>query len=248
MTVSPRWITAFLDQPAANATGALGLWQAITGTEASPTRGERGEFRTLLPPRGDAYLRFQVVRHGMPRVHLDLHVDDIADGRDAAVAAGADVVAEPGTHVVLASPGGMPFCVVPDEGEREVPPAPTWPGGHRSVVDQVCLDIPAEHFERECAFWADVTGWTVQDGGREEFLRLVRPSSMPLGILLQRLDSPPPSGGVTAHLDLAAGEQGADAEVERLRLLGPVERWRSDRWITLVDPFGRIFCVTRREP
>ncbi|WP_370616924.1 VOC family protein [Mumia qirimensis] len=248
MVVSFRWITAFLDQPAATATGSLQLWQAITGTQASPTRGEHDEFRTLLPASGDAYLRFQVVPDGLPRVHLDLHVDDLAAGRDAAVAAGATVVAEPGTHVVLASPGGMPFCVVPDEGEREVPPAPTWPGGHRSVLDQVCLDIPADLYDDECAFWAEVTGWPLDASGREEFVRLVRPSSLPLGILLQRLDTVPPHADVTAHLDLAAGWEGADAEVVRLRALDAAERWRSDWWITLSDPYGRLFCVTRREP
>ena len=39
-------------------------------------------------------------------------------------------------------------------------PRPTvWPGGHRSVVDTVCIDIPPSRFDEECAFWSERTGW-----------------------------------------------------------------------------------------
>lgn len=247
MVLPVRWITAFLDTPAASAAGSQAYWQAVTATTASAVRGDHDEFRTLLPAEGDAYLRTQVVPDGLPRLHLDLHVDDLDAVRDAAVRAGASVVAEPGTHVVLESPGGLPFCVVPDEGERVVPPAPTWPGGQRSVVDQVCLDIPPEAYEAECRFWADLTGWTLRDEESPEFCRLVRPEAMPLGLLLQRLDHAPADAAVTAHLDLAAGWDGADAEVARHRALGAVELWRSRWWVTLRDPYGRVYCVTRRE-
>ncbi|MGH1564249.1 VOC family protein [Mumia sp. DW29H23] len=247
MSAPLRWITAFLDQPAETAADAVTYWEAVTGTRASAPRGDHDEFRTLVPPQGDACLRFQVVPDGPPRVHLDLHVDDLATGVEAAVDAGATVVAEPGTHVVLASPGGMPFCVVPHEGERAVPPPMSW-DDRRSALDQVCLDIAPDAYARECVFWAAVTGWELRDEDSPEFMRLRRPDAMPIGILLQRLDEAPADGAVTAHLDFAAGWDGADAEAERHRALGAEELWRSRWWITLRDPYARVYCITRREP
>ncbi|WP_308289486.1 VOC family protein [Mumia sp. zg.B17] len=244
----PRWVTAFIDQPADSASSALAFWEGVTGTQASPPRGENDEFRTLLPPHGDAYLRLQVVPDGLPRVHLDLHVDDLAAGREAAVREGATITAEPGTHVVLSSPGGMPYCLVPYEGEHEVPAPIAWESGARSVLDQVCLDIPPASYADECRFWAGLTGWTFRDEDTPEFARLVRPEGMPLGILLQRLEDPPAHGAVTAHLDLAGGRDGTDAVADRHKALGADERWRSQGWITLRDPSGRNYCVTRREP
>ncbi len=247
MSVTLRWITAYLDQPAATAPGALAYWEAVSGTHASVPRGEHDEFRTLLPPEGDAALRFQVVGDVEARLHLDLHVDDPGAATPEAVSLGATVVAEPDSYVVLASPGGMPFCLVPYEDQHVVPPLPRWPAGHTSAVDQVALDIPADAYDVECAFWAALTGWTLRDVDSPEFMRLPRPAAMPLGILLQRLDDTPPGRPVTAHLDLGAGGA-VDAEVERHLALGAEELWRSSWWVTLRDPYGRVYCVTRRSP
>ncbi len=248
MPVSLRWITAYLDQPAASAADALAYWEALTGTRASAPRGEHDEFRTLVPPSGDAALRFQTVGDGDPRLHLDLHVDDVEAAALEAQRLGAQVVAEPESYVVLASPGGMPFCLVPYEGEREVAPPIHGAGGRASAVDQVSLDIPPAAYERECAFWEALTGWTLRDEDSPEFMRLLRPAALPLGLLLQRLDDAPAEGGVSAHLDFAAGWDGADAEVERHLALGAEEQRRSTWWVTLRDPYGRTYCVTRRSP
>jgi len=247
MTEPLRWITAYLDQPAATAPGALAFWEAVSGTRASAPRGDHDEFRTLAPPQGDGALRFQVVGDGEPRLHLDLHVDDVPKAVEGAVALGASILAEPGTHVVMTSPGGMPFCLVPHQGEHAVPPPVTWADGHTSAVDQVSLDIPPDLYESECAFWEALTGWTLRDEDTPEFMRLLRPPAMPLGLLLQRLGETPPGGAVAAHLDLGAGTD-ADAEVARHLALGAEELWRSAWWITLRDPSGRVYCVTRRSP
>ena len=48
----------------------------------------------------------------------------------------------------------------------------SWPGGSRSIVDQVCLDIPPSMYEQECAFWAELTGWELEPR-QDEFQRLV---------------------------------------------------------------------------
>ena len=55
MTV--RWLTAFLDRPAATIDAATAFWRTVTGSTLSTPRGEHRQFATLLPPDGDAYLR-----------------------------------------------------------------------------------------------------------------------------------------------------------------------------------------------
>ena len=64
----------------------------------------------------------------------------------------------------------MSFCLVDHPMTRAAGPA-SWPGG-RSIVDQVCLDIPPSVWEEECRFWADLTGWELYDvDSHHEFLR-----------------------------------------------------------------------------
>src|SRR5262245_19174833 len=121
MTV--RWVTAFLDFPAADFEAGVGFWRAATGTTLSVPRGETGQFATLGPPEGDAWLRVQRVDRGPGGVHLDLHVDDVTRFAWTAVSLGATEVAREGTSlVVLSSPGGMPFCVVGEPGSTRAAP------------------------------------------------------------------------------------------------------------------------------
>ena len=68
---------------------------------------------------------------------------------EAAIELGAHVLVrhEEG-YVVLRSPGGFVFCFVRHDAARRPRPA-TWPDGHRSLVDQVCLDVPPERYDAE---------------------------------------------------------------------------------------------------
>lgn len=244
--VDVRWITASLDDPATPAgEQAEQFWLEVTGTRLSPRRGSSQEFATLLPPDADAFLRVQRVLSDQPGVHLDLHVEDPAAAVDAVVAAGARIEAERDV-VVLSSPGGMVFCVVGHRGEARRPQPVVGPGGRRSLVDQVCLDIPAEAFEREAAFWAAVTGWPLQQGSRPEFSYLERPPTMPLRLLLQRLDQVGPGQQVRAHLDLASDDRHAEAQAHED--LGATIVRITQGWTTLRDPVGRLYCVTGRDP
>ncbi len=195
-------------------------------------------FATLLPADGDPYLRVQVVGDGPPRAHLDLHTDDVAGLAGRAVVLGAVRVSGGDGLVVCRSPAGLPFCVVPWAGER-VRPAPV--GG--SLVDQMCLDVPAASFEAEAAFWSALTGWSRQAVDLPQFEALVRPPGLPLRLLVQR------TGGVRAgmHLDLACAD--VPAEVARhVRLGASVVRRVPGDWTTLRDPSGREYCVTARWP
>jgi hypothetical protein len=230
------WMTAFLDTPAERAVVAERFWLEVTGSTLSP---RRGEFATLLPGAGDAYTRVQVVGDGGPaRAHLDLHVADVAGFRRQAVALGAAELAEP----MLCSPAGLLFCVVQWHGEQVRPRPETWAQGQRSLVDQVCLDIPAGGFEPEADFWAALTGWVRRPVAESEFDFLERPAGMPLRLLLQRTAD----GPAGMHLDFAC--DGVPAEVRRHLGLGATHVRDGDGWVTLRDPAGRDYCITGRSP
>lgn len=220
----PTWLTAFLDLPADEYDAAVAFWQGVTGYGLSASRGEHDEFATLLPPSGDAYLRVQRTTAGGPGVHVDLHAPD-----------------QP--FEVRRSPGGLPYCLV-DGTEATRPTPATWPDGNRSWVDQVCLDIPPAIWDDECAFWADLTGWELHDGGSREFRRLRRPDGLPLHVLLQRLDEG--DRPVRAHLDLSADDRAA--EVRRHEALGATVVAVHDGWTVMRPPAGPVYCVTRRVP
>lgn len=238
------WVTAFLDFPGSSYDAGVGFWRAVTASGLAPSRGEYDEFATLLPPDGDAYLRVQRLGEGPRRIHLDLHVPDVRAAADRATALGARIAHEPPEgYVVLASPGGLTFCLVGHPfGVR---PAPVTWGGHASLVDQVTLDIPPEDWEAETGFWSELTGWELTPSPtRREFAALVRPPEQPLRLLLQRLDAG--TGPVTAHLDLASTDRAA--EVARHLALGAVHVWDGPHWTVLRDPSGASYCVTDRVP
>ncbi|MFC7533142.1 VOC family protein [Actinoplanes sp. GCM10030250] len=233
-------MTGFLDTPSRVAEP---FWLAVTGTTLSARRGPGGAFATLLPAEGDACLRVQVVGEPPARAHLDLHVDDVEEAASVVCGLGAVVTHAEEGLVVLRSPAGIAFCLVSWHGERELPKAVRWEGPQTSLVDQLCLDIPAVAYPRESVFWSAVTGWERRESDLPEFSFLESPARMPLRLLLQRIG--PGVAGV--HFDFACDD--VDAEVERHVGLGAVvvRRVPGD-WTTLRDPAGREYCVTGRSP
>ncbi len=238
------WLTAFLDTPADTAEATEAFWVAVTGWPLSERRGPQGEFATLEPPDGDAVLKVQVVGEPPPgMLHLDVHVDDVAGESARAAGLGAEPHSDASLgYVVHRSPGGITFCLVAHEAGRRPGPV-SWPAGH-SLVDQVCLDVPGDDYEREAQFWADLLVWPRQPGAVAPFERLLPPDVQGLHVLVQRLDDL--DGPARLHLDLAADD--VAAEVGRHLDLGAqgvrVERY----WTTLMDPAGRFYCVTERSP
>lgn len=222
--VPVSWITAFIDLPAPSWEPGIAFWSGVTATELSPVRGADGEFATLLTSNGEAFLRVQRTGAERPGVHLDLH--------------GSEQEWE-----VRTSPGGFSFCVNTDAGGARPEPV-VWPGGHTSLVDQVCLDIPPDGYEAECAFWAEQTGWELAPTSAPYMTQLVRPAGMPLRVLLQRRDEG--VGPVRAHLDLATTDR--EAEVARHLALGATVDGGGPRWTRLLDPTGLVYCVTDRDP
>ena len=235
MSPAPAWIQVFLDVPRESFDDAVAFWSAVTGWEPSLRRGEDGQFVTLLPAAGSAYVKLQAV-DGAAGVHLDLDSTD----RPAAVARAAALGASPAWTYedveVVRSPGGFTFCHTLLDG------TPSLGRDGTTVLDQVCLDIPASHWDVEVAFWAALTGRRPDVGALPEFVRLVEDGR--LRLLLQRLDEP--DGPVRAHPDLATADRAGDTE--RHVRLGAVVRGAYDHWTVLTAPGGQVYCLTDRDP
>jgi hypothetical protein len=249
------WLTVFLDFPADGFDAGVAFWRDVTGYELSPFRGPAGEFATLLPPSGDAYLRVQRVLSGSGGTHLDLHADPaegtLDEAADRAVALGATVRhREADELIVVDSPGGFAFCLVPWDGEHVVPP-PLAVGGADgaaalSRVDTICLDVPPGEFERECAFWATLTSGEAHPAPVPGFAYVDGPTGMPVRLLLQRLDDAAPGQRVRAHVDIGAAV--VAGEVARHVGLGARVTGTFEYWTVLADPAGREYCVVARRP
>ncbi|WP_246117543.1 VOC family protein [Cellulomonas composti] len=242
--VRAGWLTVFVDlAPDEHAAGAV-FWAALTGAALSASRGAHDEFATLLPASGAAYLRVQRLGAGPSGVHLDLHVPDLDDATALATGAGASVVARPG-HVVLRSPGGFPFCLVglqaDDDAASRTPPV-RLADGHRSIADQLTIDVTPDRWDDEVAFWPRLTGWPAAPASRPGMVRLHTPSSLPVRVLLQRKDEGPTSG----HVDVATDDR--PAEVARLVALGAGVAALGPAWTVLDPPAGPSLCVTDRDP
>lgn len=146
----------------------------------------------------------------------------------------------------MTSPGGLPFCLVAGDVPAGRPGPVTWPGGHRSRVTQICIDVPPAVHAQERTFWRAATGWVHETSRRDEFESLLPPHGCPLRLLVQCLDPGGGAGRVSAHLDLSTDD--VTAEVNRIRGLGGTVVDDSHPWTVLRDQSGLAFCVTPRSP
>jgi hypothetical protein len=235
--VRRAWV--FLDTPRAEADTSWRFWAHVTDSRLAPVRGADGEFSTLLPARGEPWVKLQAVGDG-GGIHLDLDVDDVHTAATRAEGLGAERVGAIGDTVVLMrSPGGFPFCLTTWHGQegqvRE---------GLASILDQVCIDVPRSRWESETAFWSALTGWGLRPSEEPGFSFLVRPAHIPLRVLLQRLDDE--EGPVRGHPDLACSDRAAD--VARHVAAGASVVEERSFWTVMRDPVGRAYCLTDRSP
>lgn len=245
--MSIRWLTVFLDFPEPAFDRGVAFWAEITRTRLSPFRGADGEFATLVPEAGDAYLRVQRTRQGGAGCHLDLHVDEpLVTAADRAVSLGARIVHALDDVIVLASPGGFAFCVVPWDGEAVVPAPVRLDDGGASRVYVLCLDIPPDEYHRECEFWTALTGWPLRDLSVPGFAFLDGPGGQPVWLLLQRRDEVAPGDRVMGHLDIAAED--APGLADRHTAAGARVTGSFEHWLTMADPTGQAYCLVRRDP
>ena len=243
-----RWLTVFLDFPADTFGAGVAFWREVTGSGLSPSRGTDGEFATLLPPSGDAYLRVQRVLEGPGGCHLDLHLDtsveSLATAAGRAQSLGARVRHAEAGLIIADSPGGFTFCLVSWDGESAVP-GPLATNGGVSRVDTLCLDVPSAEFKRECAFWSALTGWEQWPARVPGFIYLQRPPGLAAQLLLQRLERAAPGQRVAGHVDLGC----ADEHALSLHVgLGARVVGAHPYWTVLADPAGREYCLVDREP
>lgn len=240
------WLAAFADVPEPRVPAALEFWSAITASMPQEAAGDLDEYLPLAADGEDAYLWIQRVHRPEPDGgwHPDLLVDDLAAQVSRAGELGADVVRQVPGLVGLATPAGQPFCLVTGDSERRRARPRHWPDGQHSLLDQICLDIPAAAFEAECRFWSEFTGWP-QRSTSAEFVHLRRPTALPLRLLLQRLGEDD-AGPARAHADLASDD--VRAERRRHEALGAEVVRIAEHWTTLRDPAGLIYCITDRDP
>lgn len=244
MTSSVRWMHAFVDVPDDRVAAARDFWSAATGWPPGEAWPSHPEFTSLVPAKGTPYLHVQTIG-GPPRVHLDLTADPATDvARLEALGASRGPVGD--GWQVMASPAGLPFCVCPDPDTGERPGAQVWPGGHRSRLVQLCVDVPDAAYDDELAFWREATGWADEEVSSPEFHRLVHRSRSPLQLLVQRLG--PDDGGTRARAHLDLGTTDRAAEVARMEALGARVLWPGNGFVAMQDPTGLAFCVTDNDP
>jgi hypothetical protein len=242
--VSIRWWTALLAAPVDRFEVDRHFWAAVTAMTAWVDADPQG-FTTLVPSTGDAYLAMLPAGAESGGCRLMVHVDDPAAVCKKAAGLGGRVQHHGPAATWMRSPAGLLFGITAWRDASHRPPPASWPAGQRSLVDQVCLDIPPAAFDIECDFWAALTGSEHRAGSRPEFRYLPRPTGMPLRLLLQRLDDPA-AGAAGAHLDLACSDVGA--EIRRHEALGAAVVYEGPVWTTLRDPAGIGYCVTGRDP
>ncbi|MDT4906381.1 MAG: hypothetical protein QOH52_4397 [Pseudonocardiales bacterium] len=241
-----RWLSVFADVPAESIEAALRYWQHVSGHPVGEPQGRRGEFIPLVPVEADRFVWLQPVGRPDGGWHLELHVDDVAAATAVAVALGARIERADHELATLVSPAGQRFCLVEESASGRRTQEPTlWPGGQRSVLDQICFDIPADRFDEECDFWSVLTGWPRTHGDLGEFDRLTVPAGLPVRVLLQSLGEDD-TGGTRAHLDMGSDDRAA--ETDRHVALGGVVINPAEHWTTLRDPAGLVYCITDRRP
>lgn len=237
----PTWLQLFLDVPRDRWDAALAFWPAATGWQLAPTRGEDGQFTTLIPPAGAAWVKLQAIDDPEARVHVDLDAADRSTAVSRSLAAGATQQWVYSGVPVMRSPGGLLFCHTLSEPGRQV-----LDRSADLLLDQVCLDVPARLWDAETAFWSAITGRSLEAGSMPEFARLVDADAAATAprILLQRLTTDAP--GVSGHPDFAVRDRAATAA--RHQSLG-AERIRDcEHWSVLRAPSGHVYCLTDRDP
>jgi hypothetical protein len=242
--IDVRWAWIVLDTVEADAEVAEAFWSHVTRAVGTRRSGSRGEFAALQPEQGDAWVLLQRERepsgHG---AHLDLVVaGPLADAATDAERLGARVLSRSDDLVVLASPAGAVFCLVPVSDGDE--PGEQVRDGEPDLLDQICIDVPAGEYAREVDFWEVLTGWPKRPGSLPEFVSLTRPDGIPVRLLLQRLGEE--TGTARAHVDFACH----DREVSRAAHVeaGASVVSEHEFWTVMRDPVGRVYCLTHRQP
>jgi Glyoxalase-like domain len=108
-----RLLKIVIDVPAAEHDRELAFWQAATGQPLSQL-GENPEYHGAALHGQELWLLIQRLGDGAPRVHLDIHTDDLTAEVARLEQLGARRVGQARFWQVMRDPAGMPFCVIPE--------------------------------------------------------------------------------------------------------------------------------------
>ncbi len=119
-------ITAIvIDVPNDRHADEVAFWGGATGSELVQLSHAEYHGARLHP---SLVLLVQQVGDGAPRVHIDVHADDIEAEVARLMSLGASERARFDEWVVLSDPAGLPFCVVQaPAGALDSGPAVEWP-------------------------------------------------------------------------------------------------------------------------
>ncbi|MFI6325983.1 VOC family protein [Nonomuraea sp. NPDC050556] len=107
-----RVYKAVIDVPEADHPAELAFWRGATGWELPEFAGQE-EYHGSRAPHGGFALLLQRLDEGSPRVHLDIHTDDLEAEVARLEALGATRVGMVRQWWVMRDPAGLPFCVLP---------------------------------------------------------------------------------------------------------------------------------------
>jgi hypothetical protein len=119
-------ITAIvIDVPSTNHADEVAFWGAASGHPLAQLSHAEYHGARLGP---STVLLVQELGDGDPRVHIDIHTDDVAAEVARLETLGAGTVERFEEWVVMRDPAGLPFCVVQaPAGALDGTPAVEWP-------------------------------------------------------------------------------------------------------------------------
>jgi hypothetical protein len=119
-------ITAIvIDTPSDLHADEVAFWSGATGKELPELSHAEYHGARLTPT---LVLLVHELGDGAPRVHIDIHSDDVDAEVDRLTALGAVEVDRVENWVIMRDPAGLPFCVVEaPPGELDGPAANGWP-------------------------------------------------------------------------------------------------------------------------
>ena len=116
-----------LDVPAAEEDATVAFWRGALGAPLERV-GRYPDFHGAVIPGHDLLLLTQRLGTGAPRVHLDVHTDDLDAEVARLEALGATRVERQDRWWVMRDPAGITFCVVLDRpGTLNDTNATRWP-------------------------------------------------------------------------------------------------------------------------
>jgi hypothetical protein len=104
-----------IDVPSGQHADEVAFWSGATGNELPQLSHPEYHGARLTPT---LVLLVQELGDGAPRVHIDIHTDDVGAEVARLTALGATEIERVDDWVVMRDPAGLPFCVVQAPPDR----------------------------------------------------------------------------------------------------------------------------------